>query len=60
LEFARTSAVEFDVLVAENCLNWAIVVCFLLVVLHDRHVTYGVKKDLVNVFWKRFVNKHCM
>jgi hypothetical protein len=59
LEFARTNSVEFDVLVSENWLNWAIVVCILLVVLRD-HVTYGVKKDLVNLFWKRFVNKHCL
>jgi len=60
LEFARTNAVELDVLVAENWLNRAIVLCILLVVLRDLHVTYGVIKDLVNLFWKRSVNKHCV
>jgi methyl coenzyme M reductase subunit C len=59
LEFARTNAVEFDVLIAENWLNCAIVVCILPVVLRD-NVTYGVKTDLVNLFWKRYVSKHCM
>jgi hypothetical protein len=60
LEFVRTNAVELDVLVVENWLNRAIVVRILLVVLRDLHATYGIRKDLVNLFWKRFVNKHCI